>query len=514
MSISKINDPQDAATVLQRYIRGYHTRSRIIFPIEIRPSLNKLKGLGDQGAKVYACIIAQQSFDMFIHPDRFEYGMRHSTYPYPLKWGRFLHLKLPKVFWMGFSEDKKSLCVQIYQKTIQNAVGTYKHYKESDTLIIGLDGGPQKTIKTEKTVLGRSNEPISKKDRSIYTSAHIAEEEIDTIDIVYTGLRFTTVFFPEEERAKNPQIKIVDYPRNIRFHYSKKSIRKLEWEETKYLFDLDHGIQQENISYATRIKIVHDMFTTLSFLHQKGIAHRDVKPRNILLKKDAVHGFEGFLTDFDLTDKWGQEEFEAEEDYTYWDVFSLRGIILPTTDLFGLTTTLGELFFGIKTHELPPLWRSKKFLPRCYKKIEILCDNFIQAKAKKILYSPLFNKISFDHLMPLELTLSKSTLAKILPLINKEFNQLASLCPEAATSIQNVLNELKACVLVSQLLKDLYAADCEVKEYTSSAGCFLFIEHLESCSLDEQITLIQDLYEKFPFYKNLGAKLQELVLIW
>lgn len=43
----------------------------------------------------------------------------------------------------------------------------------------------------------------------------------------------------------------------------------------------------------TVVQILHQVFTAVAYLHSRGIAHRDIKPQNILLKGDCVK-----LTDF------------------------------------------------------------------------------------------------------------------------------------------------------------------------------------------------------------------------
>lgn len=60
------------------------------------------------------------------------------------------------------------------------------------------------------------------------------------------------------------------------------------------------------INLSNRFKIVDNILEGLQGLHENGFIHFDIKPDNILLKKNSDGDFEGYITDFDLVQKKGE----------------------------------------------------------------------------------------------------------------------------------------------------------------------------------------------------------------
>ena len=74
--------------------------------------------------------------------------------------------------------------------------------------------------------------------------------------------------------------------------------------------DWNKNILNKNFVYTEQIltEILHTLSTCLNFMQKKGIAHRDIKPQNILILRD-----EYYLCDFD-------ESIFVKKDYDYYDI--------------------------------------------------------------------------------------------------------------------------------------------------------------------------------------------------
>lgn len=95
------------------------------------------------------------------------------------------------------------------------------------------------------------------------------------------------------------------------------------------------------ITLSDKFGIVRNIGTALIPWHSAEVAHRDVKPSNILLKvSDVDNGIRGIPADFDLSAKMGRSNIAGS--YQYWDTLSTRGLVTPFVDVYGLAVTLGE----------------------------------------------------------------------------------------------------------------------------------------------------------------------------
>ncbi|KAL4795384.1 kinase-like domain-containing protein, partial [Aspergillus venezuelensis] len=72
-------------------------------------------------------------------------------------------------------------------------------------------------------------------------------------------------------------------------------------------YDFEALLRRGSLSTSQTRSILRDMFSALSFIHERGIIHRDIKPANILLDSPAGPAY---LADFGIA--WREKSIEAE----------------------------------------------------------------------------------------------------------------------------------------------------------------------------------------------------------
>jgi hypothetical protein len=94
-------------------------------------------------------------------------------------------------------------------------------------------------------------------------------------------------------------------------------------------------------------RILHDMATTLDWLHQHGIVHRDVKASNIFIDL-KVGKLIGLLGDCEwLKEGFGYDPEGFMHHYPVWDPCALFNISTPFADRYGVLVLLARLSAGI-----------------------------------------------------------------------------------------------------------------------------------------------------------------------
>jgi|GEM_PF-3073122 len=117
------------------------------------------------------------------------------------------------------------------------------------------------------------------------------------------------------------------------------------WEDNKERFSKVWS----QLGFAQRLDVLAKVAEILTKIHQKGISHNDVKPRNIVINsKDDV-----MLIDWDLANTFGQEQKDGTEPYVaeepikqdQSDVYSLSVTIREALGLYSSHT--GEVLEGL-----------------------------------------------------------------------------------------------------------------------------------------------------------------------
>jgi calcium-dependent protein kinase len=85
-------------------------------------------------------------------------------------------------------------------------------------------------------------------------------------------------------------IKSLDHPNIIRFYEFFEDAKKLYiiMEHSSGFEFFSQILQNESYSEIQAAKIMYQIFSVLSYLHEKNIAHRDFKPESILMDKDTL----------------------------------------------------------------------------------------------------------------------------------------------------------------------------------------------------------------------------------
>ncbi|MGK5595378.1 MAG: protein kinase domain-containing protein [Parachlamydiaceae bacterium] len=119
------------------------------------------------------------------------------------------------------------------------------------------------------------------------------------------------------------------------------------------------SIRRQELSEQQKESITKELLEGVAFMHQRGMIHRDLKPDNILLKKDAQQTYHAKITDFGLSCNVNnfQEEIAGTSTYfppEYFDpTIPMHRWNPQKFDSWALGVTLYELYIGI-----PPFFRA------------------------------------------------------------------------------------------------------------------------------------------------------------
>jgi len=131
---------------------------------------------------------------------------------------------------------------------------------------------------------------------------------------------------------------------------------------------MNHGVMTE----AQALPIIQQVGEALTFVHQQGFLHRDVKPDNIILRRDTL---KPVLIDFGLAREFNFGEVQSLTNdrtphYAPIEQYERRGVFSDYTDVYALAATL----YVLLTKELPfaanvrkcnvPLVPPKQYNPR------------------------------------------------------------------------------------------------------------------------------------------------------
>lgn len=513
-------------TSLQRFIRMYNISSQVILPSDISPFLKEtLTNYSKEECTALGYVISKQSIEIRDNPKLFqEEGVRLRKWSVCYIDSEKKENVLPMTIWLQLSENRQKLRIQLYGKKIPNAEGSYKYYKESSTIIVSLTCGNGKQKSLENTVLARSKTtltPDDEKELSIEKYALWIEDELEMLQDSFN--LFKSMFSPDA-LTSDPNIKIAGIP-SVTRPYKGKTRKKLEWEDKRFTSDLENASEAEFIklnfsnenvipfSFRDSLDIACSMHYTISKMHLKGIVHRDLKRKNILLQYNPnLQKTEGFLTDFDLVAKFGAHE--AEDIYVYWDLCSQNGIVLPTTDLFSLVLMVAEAYFGKAVREIT---NDKK------KRLKInIKDHFLNKFMSKNLES-LFSELEKSGISSkiiqswkiLFLSIDEPLSHKLVT-TERLITSMVKAMPSKRKRINQYLAEVRTAEEVLILLSETYQVDQTLYRYIiSNEGSKLIAElSNNNISPEKKQQIIQNLYDKFPFYKNLGQRIQNIKQLW
>lgn len=497
---------------------------------ELEPLLEGIKWITEpKERKALSKIIARLSMDILEHPNRYnkDQGVRipKSKVQY-IDENTRKEYRLPRTLWVKLRDDGKSFRVQVYGPEIRR--GRYKVVKESETLKFSLLPGIEREIKKKETVLVRSLEHKPFEEDSS-DSEGSEEEYCDELERISEPLEEIQSLFTSKERK---EFNIGGVPKLIR-KYKGKSGYKLEWEDTRYLANFDEASESGTVNINgsgkfmkvrmnDKCRILESVIRSLRSMHEKGIVHRDVKPMNILLRFHPIaKRLESVIIDYDFISNFGGGN--TPHPYTFWDRCSERGIVFPTTDLFGVAMSLacsvfgydliGKLVLARKAGDYAQIQKLindkcrdcvQKMIqlplrmvkgPEQRKRIEMFPQKIQEAKSKK---TPEKSKSNFDE-------------------VKEEVDGIASAHPDSKALIRECLADCYALHSVSKLLWDMYQEDKKLFDFMTGTLegvgiCRFFAK--KGTSLEEEKKKLQEIYKRFPLFEGLEGRIRSIREEW
>ena len=146
--------------------------------------------------------------------------------------------------------------------------------------------------------------------------------------------------------------------------------------------NLFNDMSEDILSFKDKLNIARDIINALSYLHDKDILHRDIKPINILRYKERVYkladfGLVKYLNPSEKTEKLTEiNQAMGTKDYMAPETF--LGKYSKQSDIFSIGVLLDELFTQIDNETLKSLiTKATAGLPsKRYKSIEELDNDF------------------------------------------------------------------------------------------------------------------------------------------
>ncbi len=118
----------------------------------------------------------------------------------------------------------------------------------------------------------------------------------------------------------------------------------LEYFTAKTLRSLLHS---ETLSGFQKKQIANSLIQIVSFIHEKGIIHRNITPENILVSENIEVKLTGFSKDSYAKERNLEEKFSLYRNTKTYSNHSISGEeISKDSDLFSLGLTMLELFAG------------------------------------------------------------------------------------------------------------------------------------------------------------------------
>ena len=126
-----------------------------------------------------------------------------------------------------------------------------------------------------------------------------------------------------------------------------------------------HTFQKQVLSEAETLLHIKQIGSALTYIHQQGLLHRDVKPANIMLRSDSA---EAVLIDFGLAREFidGKTQTHTNartESYAPIEQYQIRAKRGAYTDVYALAATCYFLLTGVQPLPAQFRWQGAKLIP-------------------------------------------------------------------------------------------------------------------------------------------------------